>query len=260
MAARKDDGQEPPASGRPGVIWRLPATRGAAQDADTPDAPAAEAEADRPKGRRVPLLATIGLAAALVCVGLYAAWSEFGSDVFGIGGEESVASAPAAAPPVAEQTGDGPSGEGTATSPPADGASAPPRRRRCGRRGLQGRPFRRCGIGHRPAGRRARPTGDRHARAGSACSGSPGAIAGACRRRPAGDSGRCPRHTPRSRSCPRARPPLLPKQLRLRSTSPSLPPGRPRKPISAATRSARSTPGWMPWRRGPMVPSALALR
>ena len=125
MAARKDDGQEPPASGRPGVIWRLPATRGATQDADTPDAPAAEAEADRPKGRRVPLLAVIGLAAALVCVGLYAAWSEFGSDVFGIGGEESVASAPAAAPPVAEQTGDGPSGEGTATSPPADGASAP---------------------------------------------------------------------------------------------------------------------------------------
>ncbi len=125
MAARKDDGQEPPASGRPGVIWRLPATRGATQDADTPDASAAEAEADRPKGRRVPLLAAIGLAAALVCVGLYAAWSEFGSDVFGIGGEESVASAPAAAPPVAEQTGDGPSGEGTATSPPADGASAP---------------------------------------------------------------------------------------------------------------------------------------
>ena len=125
MAARKDDGQEPPASGRPGVIWRLPATRGAMQDGDTPDAPAAEAEADRPKGRRVPLLAAIGLAAALVCVGLYAAWSEFGSDVFGIGGDETVASAPAAAPHVAQQTGDGPSGEGTATSPPADGAGAP---------------------------------------------------------------------------------------------------------------------------------------
>ena len=125
MAARKDDGQEPPASGRPGVIWRLPATRGATQDADTPDASAAEAEADRPKGRRVPLLATIGLAVALVCVGLYAAWSEFGSDVFGVGGEQSVASTPAATPSVAEQTSDGPSGGGTATSPPADGASAP---------------------------------------------------------------------------------------------------------------------------------------
>ncbi len=125
MAARKDDGQETPASGRPGVIWRLPATRGATQDADTPDAPAAEAEADRPKGRRVPLVAVIGLAAALVCVGLYAAWSEFGPDVFGIGGEKTVATAPAAAPPVAQQTGDGPSGEGTATSPPADGAGAP---------------------------------------------------------------------------------------------------------------------------------------
>ena len=125
MAARKDDGQEPPASGRPGVIWRLPATRGATQDADTPDAPAAEAEADRPTGRRVPLLAAIGLTVALVCVGLYAAWSEFGSDIFGTGGEQTVASAPAATPSVAERTGDGPSGGGTATSPPADGAGAP---------------------------------------------------------------------------------------------------------------------------------------
>ena len=125
MAARKDDGQDPPASGRPGVIWRLPATRGATQDADTPDAPAAEAEADRPKGRRVPLLAAIGLAVALVCVGLYAAWSEFGSDIFGTGGEQTVASAPAATPSVAERTGDGPSGGGTATSPPADGVGAP---------------------------------------------------------------------------------------------------------------------------------------
>ena len=125
MAARKDDGQEPPASGRPGVIWRLPATRGATQDADTPDAPAAEAEADRPKGRRVPLLAAIGLAVALVCVGLYAAWSEFGSDIFGTGGEQTVASAPAATPSVAERTGDGPSGGSTAASSPADGAGAP---------------------------------------------------------------------------------------------------------------------------------------
>ena len=125
MAARKDDGQEPPASGRPGVIWRLPATRGAPESADAPDAPAAEAEADRPKGRRVPLLAAIGLAVALVCVGLYAAWSEFGSNIFGTGGEQTVASAPAAPTPVAERTGDGPSGGGTATSPPADGAGAP---------------------------------------------------------------------------------------------------------------------------------------
>ena len=125
MAARKDDGQEPPASGRPGVIWRLPATRGAPESTDAPDAPAAEAEADRPKGRRVPLLAAIGLAVALVCVGLYAAWSEFGSDVFGTGGEQTVPSAPAAPTPVAERAGDGPSGGGTATSPPADGAGAP---------------------------------------------------------------------------------------------------------------------------------------
>ena len=125
MAARKDDGQEPPAGGRPGVIWRLPATRGAPESTDAPDAPAAEAEADRPKGRRVPLLAAIGLAVALVCVGLYAAWSEFGADIFGTGGEQTVASAPVATTPVAEQTGDGPSGGGTATSPPADSAGAP---------------------------------------------------------------------------------------------------------------------------------------
>ena len=125
MAARKDDGQEPPASGRPGVIWRLPAARGATQDADTPDAPAAEAEADRPKGRRVPLLAAIGLAVALVCVGLYAAWSEFGSDIFGTGGEQTATSAPVATTPVAERTGDGPSGGSTAASSPADGAGAP---------------------------------------------------------------------------------------------------------------------------------------
>ena len=125
MAARKDDGQEPPAGGRPGVIWRLPATRGAPESTDAPDAPAPDAEADRPKGRRVPLLAAIGLAVALVCVGLYAAWSEFGSDIFGTGGEQTVASAPVATTPVAERTGDGPSGGGTATSPPADGPSAP---------------------------------------------------------------------------------------------------------------------------------------
>ena len=125
MAARKDDGQEPPASGRPGVIWRLPATRGAPESTDAPDAPAPDAEADRPKGRRVPLLAAIGLAVALVCVGLYAAWSEFGTDIFGTGGEQTVASAPVATKPVAERTGGGPSGGGTATSPPADGAGAP---------------------------------------------------------------------------------------------------------------------------------------
>lgn len=119
MSAQKDDGQEPPAGGRQGVIWRLPST----QSSDPSDAP--EAEADRPKGRRVPLLAAIGLAAALVCVGLYAAWMEFGSDMLGTSGEQTVASAPVATPPVAEQTGDGPSGGSTTTSPPADGVGAP---------------------------------------------------------------------------------------------------------------------------------------
>ncbi|MDE0387949.1 MAG: hypothetical protein OXI75_04545 [Rhodospirillales bacterium] len=125
MAAQKDDGQDPPASGRPGVIWRLPATRSAPESTDAPDVPAPEAGADRPKGRRVPLLAAIGLAAALVCVGLYAAWSEFGSDIFGASGEQTVASAPVATMPIAERTGDGSLGGDTATSPPADGAGAP---------------------------------------------------------------------------------------------------------------------------------------
>ena len=125
MTARKDDGQEPPASGRPGVIWRLPATRGAPESTDAPDSPASDAEADRPKGRRVPLLAAIGLAVALVCVGLYAAWSEFGADIFGTGGEQTVVSAPVATTPAPERTGDSPSGGGTATSPPADVPNAP---------------------------------------------------------------------------------------------------------------------------------------
>ena len=114
MAARRDDGQEPPAGGRQGVIWRLPTMR----SADSSDAP--EAKADRPKDRRVPLLAAIGLAVALVCVGLYAAWSEFGSDIFGTSGEQTVATSP-----VAEQTGDDPSDGSTASAPPADGAGAP---------------------------------------------------------------------------------------------------------------------------------------
>ena len=77
------------------------------------------------QGRRVPLLAAIGLAVALVCVGLYAAWSEFESDIFGTGGEQTAALAPVATPSVAERTGDGPSGGSTAASSPADGAGAP---------------------------------------------------------------------------------------------------------------------------------------
>ena len=127
MAARKDDDRKPPESSRQAVIWRLPAAGGtesadAPDAADTPDTP--EAEADRPKGRRVPLLAIVGLVVALVCVGLYATWLEFGSDVFGTSGEADVAAAPTAAP-AAGVAGDDLTGGGPSASPPAGATGAP---------------------------------------------------------------------------------------------------------------------------------------
>ena len=117
MAARKNDGQEPPAGNRQAVIWRLPAT---AETAESADAPAAhDADTDRPKDRRVPLPVVWGLAAALVCVGLYAAWSEFGSELLSAGGEPDTAASSASATASAEPSGVG-TGGGTATpSPPA---------------------------------------------------------------------------------------------------------------------------------------------
>ena len=124
MAARNDDGEKPPEGSRQTVIWRLPAA-GSSESAEAPEAPETpDAGADRPKGRRAPLLAAIGLAVALVCVGLYAAWSEFGSDIFGTGGEADVPAAPSAAPAV-QTTGDGLAGGSAAESPPADTAGAP---------------------------------------------------------------------------------------------------------------------------------------
>ena len=125
MAARKDDGQEPPADSRRAVIWRLPATAGTTESTDAPDAP--DAEADRPKDRRVPLPVVWGLVAALVCVGLYAAWSEFGSDILGSSGEPDAAAASASATPsAAEQPGAGATGGGgeASASPPVAGESA----------------------------------------------------------------------------------------------------------------------------------------
>ena len=124
MAARNDDDQKPPEGNRQTVIWRLPAagSSGSTEAPEAPDTP--DAGADRPKGRRAPLLAAIGLAVALVCVGLYAAWSEFGSEVFGTAGESDIAAAPTAAP-AAQSTGDDLAGGGTATSPPADPVGAP---------------------------------------------------------------------------------------------------------------------------------------
>ena len=124
MAARNDDGEKPPEGSRQTVIWRLPAA-GSSESKETPEAPETpDAGADRPKGRRAPLLAAVGLAVALVCVGLYAAWSEFGAEILGTGGEADVAAAPSAAPAV-QTTGDGLAGGSTAESPPADAAGAP---------------------------------------------------------------------------------------------------------------------------------------
>ncbi|MDE0052204.1 MAG: hypothetical protein OXO52_20650 [Rhodospirillales bacterium] len=119
MAARKDDGQEPPRGGnRPTPIWRLPA----AQSADAPDAPDAPKEqTDRRPPRRIPQAAVVwGLAAALVCVGLYAAWATVGPEILGTAEETELAGASATGGPVAEQAGAGPADEGTAGPPPAD--------------------------------------------------------------------------------------------------------------------------------------------
>ena len=119
MAARKDDGQEPPRGGnRPTPIWRLPA----AQGREAPDAPDAPAEQpDRPPPRRIPQAAVVwGLAAALVCVGLYAVWATVGPEILGTGEETELAGASATGGPVAEQAGAGPADEGTAGPPPAD--------------------------------------------------------------------------------------------------------------------------------------------
>ncbi len=124
MAAGKDNGEEPPADSRRAVIWRLPATAGTTESTDAPDAP--DAEADRPKDRRVPLPVVWGLVAALVCVGLYAAWSEFGSDILGTSGEPDAAAASASATPsAAEQPGADATGGEASVSPPVAGESAP---------------------------------------------------------------------------------------------------------------------------------------
>ncbi len=125
MAARNDDGEKPPEGSRQTVIWRLPAA-GSSESTEAPKAPETpDAGAERSKGGRAPLLAAIGLAVALVCVGLYAAWSEFGAEILGTGGEADGSAAPAPSSVVAEQAGDSVTGGGVATSPPADAVGAP---------------------------------------------------------------------------------------------------------------------------------------
>ena len=127
----------PPEGGRRAVIWRLPATR----DADDSAGAEAEAEAEAPRsarasrGRRPPWPVVWGLAAALVAMGLYAAWSAVGRDIWSTRPSPDGTSAPASAsasapastaPPLAaEGAGDAPPGGGDATAPPppaADGA------------------------------------------------------------------------------------------------------------------------------------------
>ncbi len=122
MAARKDDGKEPPRGGsRPTPIWRLPAAE-STDDSGSAEAP--EAQPDRPPPRRVPQAVVWGLAAALVCVGLYAAWSTVGDEILGTGEAPEVAGATGAS--VAEQAGGGATDEGASGTPPADAEATPP--------------------------------------------------------------------------------------------------------------------------------------
>ena len=116
MVAQKDDGQKPPEGGRRAVIWRLPTVRSAA---------AAGAETDRSHARRVPLSIVWGLAAALIMVGLYAAWSTFGRDMSSTSGEPDAAAATAPVPQAAERAVNGPAGGGAAEPPSTAGAGVP---------------------------------------------------------------------------------------------------------------------------------------
>ena len=121
MAARKDDGQEPPRGGsRPTPIWRLPAAQGT-DDSGSTEAP--EGQPDRPPPRRVPQAVVWGLAAALVCVGLYAAWATVGPEILGTSEAPELAGATGAS--VAEQAGGGPTDEGSSGPPPADAEDTP---------------------------------------------------------------------------------------------------------------------------------------
>ena len=121
MAARKDDGKEPPRGGsRPTPIWRLPAAE-STDDSGSAEAP--EGQPDRPPPRRVPQTVVWGLAAALVCVGLYAAWATVGDEILGTGEAPEVAGATGAS--VAPQVGSGSTDEGASGPPPADAEDTP---------------------------------------------------------------------------------------------------------------------------------------
>ncbi len=146
----------PPGGGRRAVIWRLPATRSADDSAGA----GAEAEAEAPRsarssrGRRPPWPVVWGLVAAVVIVGLYAAWSVVGRDIWSTraspdGTSASVsASAPASAPAsataplAATGASDTPPGGGDATAPPpraADGARLADAEEEAGAEGAEAR-------------------------------------------------------------------------------------------------------------------------
>ena len=119
MAARKDDSPKQAGNDRRAVIWRLPASRGGNDSAGAGAAPA--------PGRRVPRAAVWGLAAALVLLGLYAAWSEFGDDIRGTGDEPAVAALPVETAPAAGRAGEGAAGAGAAAPvAAADGGGVRP--------------------------------------------------------------------------------------------------------------------------------------
>ena len=260
MAAPKDDGQEPPADSRRAVIWRLPATAGTTESADAPDAP--DAEADRPKDRRVPLPVVWGLVAALVCVGLYAAWSEFGSDILGTSGEPDAAAASASATPsAAEQPGAGAGATGgggeASASPPVAGESAPVVTA-ADDTGKDAEADVETGLVEETAPVVAAPQGGETAPQEGPEPESP---------LPAADPPRqLQRLPPTSRRRPRQRSPLATRRLRRlltpsqRLSTLSLAPNRLPRPESETTRLAHSTPGLTSWRQGPVALSTLAPR
>ena len=136
----------PPGGDRRAVIWRLPATR----DADDSAGAGAEAEAEVPRsarssrGRRPPWPVVWGLAAAVVIVGLYAAWSVVGRDLLSTSAPLVAASAPApaTAPLAAAGAGDAPPGGGDAAAPPppaADGARLADAEEEAGAEGAEAR-------------------------------------------------------------------------------------------------------------------------
>ena len=110
--ARKDKSEKPPERGRRAVIWRRPG----GDTADRSDA-AASAGADRARRRGLPLSAAGVLIAALVGVGLYAAWPAIGPETGDAGSARDAASA--------KPNGNGaPPERATRTAAPEDAAPA----------------------------------------------------------------------------------------------------------------------------------------